>query len=321
MPMMQTELHRHLDVSTRPQTLLSLAQERGLVSQSTSLEEFRRDLVLTEPLADLNAVLAKFTLFQKVLDRPEVLERLAFEALEDCWNEGTRWVEFRYSPTFVSEFGKLSWAESLSAFRRGLAQGLYLYPEMRAGLICIASRNYGAESVDQTIEFFLNNFDSFIGVDLAGEEKDFPCRLFTNSFKKVIARGANITIHAGEGAGPESIWEAIQLLGAHRIGHGVACVRDRALMEHLADQRICLEMCPTSNWLTQAVPSLAEHPLPKILRAGIPVSINTDDPGIMGVTLPHEIQVCRDLLGLSLTEIERCGEYAKKASFLQFNRA
>ena len=149
---------------------------------------------------------------------------------------------------------------------------------MRAGLICIASRDCGAESVDQTMEFFLNHFDHFIGVDLAGEEEAFPCRLFEKSFKKAILRGANITIHAGEAVGPENIWEAIELLGADRIGHGVSCVKDPQLMGHLADQRICLEICPTSNWLTRSVPSLAEHPLPQILRAGIHVSINTDDP-------------------------------------------
>ena len=119
---MQTELHRHLDVAIRPQTLLRLAQERGLESQSTSLEAFQNKILIRQPLSDLNQVLSKFAIFQKVMDRPEVLERIAFEALEDCWHEGTRWVEFRYSPTFVSEYSKISWEDSLAAFQKGLAR-------------------------------------------------------------------------------------------------------------------------------------------------------------------------------------------------------
>src|SRR5690349_1154333 len=101
MTVLQTELHRHLDVSVRSETMLKLAQERGLESQSTSLEEFRKKIFLKKPLTDLASVLATFSLFQKVLDRPEVLEEVAFEVIEDCYREGTRKVELRFSPSFV----------------------------------------------------------------------------------------------------------------------------------------------------------------------------------------------------------------------------
>jgi len=313
---MQAELHRHLDVSLRSETLLALAQERGLEAQSTSLEAFQDKLLLRKPLKDLTQVLAQFTLFQKVLDRPDVLERVAFEVLEDCWFEGTFKAELRYSPHFVGQYSGLSSQESLAAFHSGIQQGLYQYPGMSAGLICIASRDYGPESVDQTVEFYLKNQDSFIGLDLAGNEAQFPCRLFESSFKKARQKGANITVHAGEACGPENIWEAIELLGAQRIGHGVTCVRDPKLMEFLRDKKICLEMCPTSNWLTQAVPSLREHPLPQILRAGVPVCINTDDPGIFGVSLPDEIEICQSQMGLSLDEIDQCMKYAWSHSFI-----
>src|SRR5690349_21527236 len=104
---MQTELHRHLDVSIRSKTLLKLAQERGIEGQSTSLAQFEEKLILRSPLNDLKSVLARFTLFQKVLDRPEVLEQVGFEVAEDCWLEGTHKVELRYAPHFVSEFSHL----------------------------------------------------------------------------------------------------------------------------------------------------------------------------------------------------------------------
>jgi adenosine deaminase len=230
--------------------------------------------------------------------------------------EGTFKVELRYSPNFVGQYSGLSPHDSLTAFYSGMSQGLYQYPGMSAGLICIASRDYGPENVDQTIEFYLKNMHYFIGLDLAGNEAQFPCSLFESSFKKARQKGAKITIHAGEAAGPENIWEAIELLGAQRIGHGVTCVQDPKLMTLLRDKKICLEMCPTSNFLTRAVPSLEQHPLPQILRAGIPVSINTDDPGIFGVSLPNEIMNCKTKMGLSQEEIDQCMEHACNHSFI-----
>jgi adenosine deaminase len=300
----------------RPATLLRLAQERGLESIDISLDAFRNRLTLSAPLCDLNAVLAQFSLFQKVLDRSEVLEQVAFEALEDCYLEGTRRVEFRYSPTFVSEYGGLSWIDSLHAFQRGLAKGVQKYPQMQVGLICIASRDYGVDEVDRVIEFFLEQFNAFIGVDLAGAENNFPCRLFEASFKKARSRGAKITVHAGEGTGPENIWEAIELLGAKRIGHGVASIQDPLLVKYLETKKICLEVCPTSNWLTGTVSHFQTHPLPQLLRAGVPVSINTDDPGIFGVSLPHELAICRHQMNLTSAELEACQKNAQTFSFL-----
>ena len=108
-----TELHRHLDVSLRLSTLLELAQERRLVPTSTSLDGFREDFVLREPMRDLASVLAKFTLYQQVLDRFEVVERVAFEAAEDAYQEGIRAIEFRFSPGFVCERSKLEWSDAL----------------------------------------------------------------------------------------------------------------------------------------------------------------------------------------------------------------
>ena len=313
----QTELHRHLDVSIRTETLLELAQERGLEGQSTRLESFRDKIILKKPLTDLRSVLSLFSFFQKVLDRPDVLERVAFEALEDCWNEGTRKIEFRYSPTFVSEYSKISWDDSLDAFYRGLQRGKHQYPGIQAGLICIASRDYGPERVEETVDHFLKHPDRFIGLDLAGNEDQFPSRLFESSFQRALRHQAKITIHAGEACGPESIWEAIELLGACRIGHGVSSIRDPKLIATLIEKKICLEMCPTSNWLTSAVPSLKQHPLPALLRQGVAVSINTDDPGVFGVTLPQEAEICRKEMGLSPEEIEQCWRSASGASFLE----
>lgn len=297
--------------------MLELAQKRGFEAQSTSLESFREKFVLHKPMKDLNAVLASFVLFQKILDRPETLERVSFEVVEDCWNEGTHWVELRYSPCFVSEFSHLDWSECLQSFERGIARALLKYPQMKVGLICIATRDYGVESVDQIVDFFIKNQKHFIGIDLAGNEAQFPCHLFENSFKKVKKASGRVTIHAGEDSGPENVWEAIELMGAHRIGHGIASIKDPQLIQTLISRKICLEMCPTSNWLTHAVTDLKNHPLPQVLRAGVQVCINTDDPTIFGVSLKSEIELCRSKMLMTHEELMLCQTHARTASFLK----
>ncbi|MGE0614963.1 MAG: adenosine deaminase [Bacteriovoracia bacterium] len=314
--MVQTELHRHLDVCTRPATLLELLQAQGLEPQSTSLAAFREKTLIQAPMKDLASVLGKFGAFQRALHTPDAIERVGFEAVEDCWREGTRAVELRFSPSFATEFSGLSWREATESFDRGIRRACAQYAGMRAGMICIATRDYGADSVAESVEFFLKNRDLFVGFDLAGDEAAHPGKKFESSFKRLRQAGARITVHSGEASGPESIWEALEYLGAERIGHGVACARDPKLMEHLRDQRICLEICPTSNWLVGIFPRVEDHVLPKLLRAGVPVSLNTDDPGIMNVTLASEIDVCRNRLGMTPAEIQRCFEYAAAASFL-----
>jgi adenosine deaminase len=311
----QTELHRHIDVSVRLATLLELAQKAGLEGESTSLEAFGEKVYLREPLTDLPSVLTRFQLFQKVLLTPEILERVGFEASEDCWNEGTKRVEFRFSPGFVCEFSGLPWRDALLAFDRGLARAKARYPGLEAGLLLIASRDYGPEAAEKTMDLALAHREQVLGVDLAGNEVDYPTRLFTQAFQRAAREGLKITVHAGESTGPEEIWLAIEDLKARRIGHGIRAIQDPSLMKALKERGICLEVCPTSNYLTRCVPSLEAHPLPQLLRAGVPVCINTDDPGVFPVTLPSEMELARTRLGMTPTEIETCLSYAEKFSF------
>ncbi len=311
-----TELHRHLDVCTRTTTLLELTVVAGLEGQSTSLEAFSQKVLLKEPFQNLQAVLDAFGLFSKVLKTPKIIERIAFEAAEDCWKEGIRKVEFRFSPAFMTQHSRLDWEEVLQAIEAGLQRAKTYFPDLKTGLIVIISRDLGKEAAEKTAAFYLSHQKRLIGLDLAGPEDTYPCRDFESLFQPIRkAPGTHITVHAGESAGPEQIWEAIDLLGAQRIGHGVAYAQDPKLEQELAKRRICLEMCPTSNWLTRCVPSLEAHPLPRALRAGIPVCINTDDPGAFGITLPQELEVCRTRLGLTEAEIETCQVNARSHAF------
>ena len=310
------ELHRHLDVSARISTLLELAQILGIEGQSTSLESFRNRILITTPGQSLEDVLTRFEFFQRVLVRRDFLERLAFEAVGDCWNEGIRKVELRFSPAWACEKSSLSWEEILLHFEKGIARALIQYPQIQVGLICIGSRDFGIDSVEKTVDFFSQNRNSFVGLDLAGNEKDFPCRLFRSSFQKAKKAGARITVHAGESCGPENIWEAIDDLGAERIGHGIAALQDPKLITELLKRQVTLEVCPTSNWITQCVPTLEKHPLKELLRLGVRATINTDDPGIFAVTLPGEVEISQKRMGLTAEDVKMCFEFAEKASFL-----
>lgn len=269
-------------------------------------------------MKDLASVLARFQICQKILDRPEVLERAAYEVCEDVYAEGTRRVELRFSPEFVAEFHPhLSWDEILASFERGIQKASQIRPDFQAGLICIISRDYGERGAERTVDFFLKNQSRFIGIDLAGNESDFPGSLFRIAFQKAKKNGAKITIHAGESTGPDTIWYAIEELGAQRIGHGVSAIQDPMLIEELRKRKVCLEMCPTSNWLTGVVPRFEKHPLPQLLRAGVPVCINTDDPTLFGTTLPSESRVCATQMGLTEVELQQAQAYAFESSFLE----
>ncbi len=312
----QTELHRHLDVSIRAGTLLNILKREGVEPASTGLDAFQKRLILREPMTDLPSVLNLFQTFQKAFVRAEDCAQIAFEVAEDCWNEGTERVELRWSPTFVSEFTGIPWEEALEGFVDGLARAHQKYPKLQAGLIGIVSRDYGFDAAKKTVRFVLDHARDFVGLDLAGNETAWPTYQFEEAFAPARKAGFPTTVHAGEATGPEEMWDAIQKLGARRIGHGIACFKDPALMRELQYRDIALEVCPTSNWLTQCTRTVEEHPVVSILRSGVPVTINTDDPGVFGVTLHSEIELCRTHLGMTDSEVQQVLKTAARASFL-----
>ncbi len=175
----------------------------------------------------------------------------------------------------------------------------------------------GVEAGDVTLDMaLLMRPDGLVSFGLGGPEIGVPRSTFTDHFNAARAAGLHSVPHAGESTGPESVWEALDLLGAERIGHGIAAARDEALLARLRDEAIPLEICPTSNVCTRAVASLAEHPLPALVAAGVPVTINSDDPPMFSTTLTHEYEVAADLLHLDEAGIAELARAAVRASFL-----
>jgi adenosine deaminase len=169
----------------------------------------------------------------------------------------------------------------------------------------------GLPAADLTLQVALGQRpDGLVSFGLGGPELGVPRAQFAPHFAEARAAGLRSVPHAGESTGPETIWDALTHLGAERIGHGIAAARDERLLAHLAERAIPLEVCPTSNVCTRAVPALAEHPLPALVAAGVPVSINSDDPPMFSTTLNREYAVAAELLGLDergLAELARAG--------------
>ena len=154
-------------------------------------------------------------------------------------------------------------------------------------------------------------------MDLAGDEANYPGELFIDHIQEGRSAGWKITIHAGEEAGPDSIWQAVEELGADRIGHGVSAVKDPQLMDYLAEHAIGVECCLTSNYQTGAVEDLRKHPLKEFLSQGIRATINTDDPGISGITISDEYQIASSVVGLNDEQIQQVQSNALEVAFAE----
>ena len=321
----KAELHRHLDLSLRHDTMRELAAQVGIPIPDD--RAFAEHFLITEPMEDLGAVLNKFLNAQKLLAGPEVLERIAYEAMESAYREGIKIIELRYSPVFVQQgCPELSFEQIHQALLRGMERAEGDYP-MAAGLICIVQRTLPLKEAEKVVDFAIAHKDQLIGLDLADDEEANPhLEGLSPLFLKAKGEGMHITVHSGESnierapRAPYYVRDAVELLGAERIGHGVQVQHAPEMMDYVRERGIPLELCPTSNWLTQAVPSKAQHPFRKLFDYGIRTTINSDDPGIFSIDLTHEYQLLADLHRFTEEEFHRCNDYAAAASFIPHSK-
>jgi adenosine deaminase len=317
--MPKVELHRHLDCSMRLSTMRELARAAGL-EVPDSPEAFADKYLVKTPMNDLEAVLTKFLAAQKILGSEAVLERLGFEGVEDGFNEGIKILELRYAPTFISEgHPHLTFDKIHEALVRGIERAKKKYP-VQVGLIAIIQRTLPVSVAASVTDFAISNKKTFVGLDLADNEVGFDAKPFAPHFARAKAAGLHITVHSGEAdipGAPLKVKDAVELLGAERIGHGLQIHRDHAVMEYMARKEIPLEICPTSNWLTNAVPSIKDHPIRKLMSNGVLVTINTDDPGVFDFDLVHEYEVLQREHAFTACDFDRCNETAVKHSFIE----
>jgi adenosine deaminase len=312
------ELHRHLDGNVRLETVLDLGRRHGVALPAWTLEELRPHVEIVGREPSLVEFLAKFAVLRQVMVDYDAVRRIVRENLEDAAREGIDYIELRFSPYFMGESYGLDPVgvveAACDALEEATAAGAV---PVKARLIGILSRHYGPEIGWREVEAAIRGRDrGVVALDLAGDEAGFPGELFVDHFQKAREAGLRTLAHAGEAAGAASVRQALEGLGAERIGHGVRAVEDPALIDLLAERRIPLEVCPTSNVQTSTVASYAAHPLPALLRRGLAVTLNTDDPSISGIDLAHEYRVAERELGLRPEELRTLQENALEAAFL-----
>jgi adenosine deaminase len=322
-------LHDHLDGGLRPQTAIELAREQRYDALPTSdpgelAEWFRRGA----RRGRLPLYLEGFAHTCGVMQTDAALERVAYEMMEDMHADGVIYVETRFAPVFHTDKG-LHWDEVVGAVLRGLERGRQAFG-VEYGLIICAMRNMrlSQEMAELAVDF---RDRGVVGFDLAGEEGGFPPKKHVDAFHYIQRANFNITVHAGEAFGKESIWQAIQWCGAHRIGHATRLIEDVALdgqdvvklgdlAQYVLDKRIPLEICLTSNVDTGAVQSIEKHPFGVYYRHKFRVTLNTDDRLMSDTTMTREFGVARDVFGLGLDDLEKITINSMKSAFIPYDR-
>jgi adenosine deaminase len=313
------DLHRHLDGNVRLETILELGRKYNLQLPAWDLEGLRPHVQVTNPQPGVMAFIEKFKWMIAVLKEYETCRRIAYENVEDARKEGLAYVELRFSPVFMSSSGRLDPAGIVEAVCDGVAAGRRDF-EQPVNLIGIISRTYGPVAAWKELEALLTRRDEFVALDLAGDEANYPAELFNEHFQRAREAGWQVTAHAGEIGGPGSIRQAIEGLGASRIGHAVSALADPDLLRMMKDKRIGIECNLTSNVQTSTVPDYPSHPLRRFLEIGLLATINTDDPGISGIDLAYELQVAAPAAGLDAGLIEQAKANALEISFLPENQ-
>jgi len=325
-------LHDHLDGGLRPQTAIELARDQHYTALPTSdagelAEWFHRGA----QRGSLPMYLEGFAHTCGVMQTADALERVAFEMIEDMHADGVVYVETRFAPVFHTDKG-LHWDDVVNAVLKGLERGKAAFG-VEYGLIICAMRNMqlSQEMAELAVDF---RDRGVVGFDLAGEEGGFPPKKHIDAFHYIQRENFNITIHAGEAFGKESIWQAIQWCGAHRIGHATRLIEDIGLDAHdrtrivkmgylaqyVLDKRIPLEICLSSNVHTGAVESVETHPFGVYHRYNFRVMLNTDDRLMSDTTMTKELALAHAHFGLDLDAIEKITINAMKSAFLPHNQ-
>ena len=309
------DLHRHLDGSVRLQTILDLGRLHRIPLPGNSLDELRPHVIVSTPQPGLIEFLAKFKWMTAVLADYDACRRVARENVEDAQREGIRYIELRFSPAFMADAHNLDPSRVTAAVIEGVREGEAV-TGVKANLIGILTRTYGPVRARRELRALLDHKNEITALDLAGDEGNWPAELFIEHFKEGRDAGWQVTVHAGEAAGAQSIVTAIDQLGATRIGHAVRAVEDVAVMVLLRERHIGIEANLTSNVQTSTVPDYLSHPLKKFLESGLLATINTDDPGISGIDLAYELDVAAPAAGLDESQIIRALENAWEIAFL-----
>ena len=310
------DLHRHLEGSLRLSTLAEIAREHGVDLPSWDIEKLRPYVQVVDDPPGFQSFLSKFRLLRRFYSTYEAVMRVAYEAVADAAADNVKYLELRFNPVALSKVQGYDYADVAEWVIAGTELAQHDY-DIQVRLIAQIGRDESLEVAWQVAQLAAAcQARSFVGIDLAGDEINYPAGHFAPVFQWAKGQGLYITIHAAEAGRATNVREAIQLLGADRIGHGVRAWEDPSVVDVLIKTQVPLEMCPTSNLHTGVISNLARHPLSTYQQLGIRVTINTDDPSISNTTLTDEYLVAARGMGIPLHAIQQMILTAAQAAFL-----
>lgn len=313
----KAEIHCHLDGSMRIATIMDLAQQQGVKLPVDNEEGLRKILEVGMNVADLVEYLKPFDVTVSVLQTAEALMRATYELGEDCAAENVRYLEIRFAPILHTQKG-LRLHEVINAVLKGKERAERDF-NIKIGIIISSIRHNDPQESLMSAELavaYKNN--GIAGFDLAGAEQNYPVKDHQEAFKLINDNNINISVHAGEAYGPESIHQAIHLVNANRIGHGTRLRENGDLLNYVNDHRIPLEMCITSNLQTRAVKNIQDHPFRFYLDLGLRVTLNTDNRLISSTTLTNEYMLAVNSFNLGVKEICTLILNGFKSAFLPY---
>jgi len=315
----KVELHRHLEGSLRLQTMLDIARKHGITIPANVVHLSRLVQVQDKDNLTFENFLAKFNTLRMFYRSPEVIDRITHEAVEDAAKDNVRYLELRFTPVALSRAERFP-LEDVTDWVLKAAKDAEKKYKVMVRLIVSVNRHEGVELAEQVAWLAAERVkEGIVGIDLAGNEAQFPAKPFLPVLKEARQAGLNLTMHAGEWNGAQNVREAIESFGAQRIGHGVRVLEDEYTTRLAKEYQTAFEVCITSNYQTGVVTERGAHPLPKMLAAGLNVTINTDDPSISQITLGNEYRLAQQELKLSTDSLKQRILAGAQAAFLPEN--
>lgn len=312
----KVELHRHLEGSLRLRTMLEVARSHGItVPYGTGQLSQLVQVHQSEPFTYQN-FLAKFNTLRMFYRSPEVIHRVTREAVEDAAMDNVLYLELRFTPVALSRAERFPLGDVMDWVCESASKAASEF-KIGVGLIASVNRHESVELAEQVAWLAADRKDrGLLGLDLAGNEAEFSAEPFMGVFKEAHQAGLKLTVHAGEWAGAANVREALEVVNADRIGHGVRVLEDPAVVRMARERGTPFEVCVTSNFQTGVVKSLAEHPLMRMLSSGLNVVLATDDPSISQIFLCDEYERACEDLGLSRELLKARIVAAAEAAFL-----
>lgn len=312
----KVELHRHLEGSLRLTTMLDIARKHGVTVPVNMFNLSGLVQVQDQDPMTFTNFLEKFKTLRLFYKSPDVIDRVTREAVEDAAKDNVRYLELRFTPVALSRAEGFPLHDVMDWVVKSANEAAQQYG-IKVGLIASVNRHESPDLAEQVAWLAAGYMkDGLLGLDLAGNEAEFKTDPFYGIFKEAKQTGLHITIHAGEWGPAENVRDAILHLGAERVGHGVRVMEEESVVALAKEQGTVFEVCVTSNYQSGVVRSLTAHPLPKMMAAGLKVTLNTDDPSVSRITLSHEYQHVCEQLKVPISSLKQSALRGAQASFL-----